>query len=101
MYEIRHSSKNKKRFKKLIAKLSKDKRNSIRNILQNNPYPRPTLGNELCKVEKKGPYYCIEVTGGDRILYLIDNQDPKAVLICYAGDEKGEITYLKNHGKKK
>ena len=101
MYEIRARNKVKKRFNRLISNLSKNKKRSIKDILENNPYPRALYGNELCKVEKKCPYYCIEVTGSDRILYSIDEEEPKSVFIKYAGDEKGEITFLRNHGKKK
>ena len=101
MYDTRFQGKQKKRFKLLLSKLSPNVKARLENILRNNPYPRPSQGDSLCKVEKKGPVYCVEVTGGDRVLYsIIETNDYKAVKIEYAGNEDGEIKYLRNVKKR-
>lgn len=100
MYEIRFRGKQKKRFIKLISKLSTQVKSRLKSTLENHPYPSPTHGEILCKVEKKSNLYCIEVTGGDRVLYdIIETEDKKAVLIYYAGDHDGEIRLLKKRIK--
>lgn len=98
MYDVRfRGSKTEKKYKLFISGLSSSVKNRLKDILVNNPYPRSSQGDELCKVEKKGPLYCVEVTGGDRVLYdIINLHDFKAVLIHYAGNEDGERKYLKN-----
>lgn len=101
MYEIRFFGKNKKKFKTLLNKLSPEGRTEIKEILTSNPYPRTTHGSSLCKVEKKGPLYCIEVSGGDRILYdIINKSDFKVVIIRFAGNHDEEITYLRRNHRK-
>lgn len=97
MYEIRFKGKQKKRFLNLLIKLSSQIKTKFRNTLENNPYPSSSYGNTLCNVTKKGGLYCIEITGGDRILYdIIEIDDKKkAVLIYYAGNHDGEIKFLK------
>ncbi len=99
MFETRFKGKQKKSFKNLLKKLSPQVKSKFRNTLENNPYPSPTYGNILCNVEKKGNLYCIEITGGDRILYDIIEVDEgkKATLIYYAGDHDGEIRFLKKN----
>ena len=101
MYEIRFSGKQKKQFKQLLDKLSPKVKDKIKDILQNHPSPSPTHGETLCKVERKGKLYCIEVTGGDRILYDIIkiDKDKKFVLIRYSGNDDGEIRFLRRHAK--
>lgn len=102
MYEIRFAGgKQKKRFKLLLGGLSPEVKDKIKNILQNHPYPSPTYGETLCRVEKKGKLFCVEVTGGDRVLYdiLEIKGGRKFVLILYSGDDDGEIRYLKRHRK--
>jgi len=101
MYEVRFSGKQKKLFKRLLQKLSTELKNKIRDILENNPYPSPTHGDRLCKVEKKGKLYCIEATGGDRILYDIIElgQNQKFVRVVFSGDDDAEIRFLKKHAK--
>lgn len=102
MYEIRFAGKNKKRFSKLLQKLSPSMRARLKDLLTRNPLPRPAYGDELCKVEKKGSVLCVEVTGGNRILFnVVEEQGVKAVYIRYAGDEDGEILFLRKSGKKK
>ncbi len=103
MYEIRFNGKQKKSFKKLFNKLSDQLKSKFRNTLENNPYPSSSHGSTLCNVEKKINLYCIEITGGDRILYDIIKIDDgrKAVLIYYAGDHDGEIRFLKKKHTKR
>ncbi len=103
MYEIRfRGSKVKKQFLKLKQKLSLNVKKRLREALENNPYPSPTYGsirNVSTKIEKKGSLYCYEVTGGDRILFDIIENPLKVVLIYFAGDDDGEIRYLKKFAK--
>ena len=102
MYEIRFKGKQqKKQFKKLLNKLSDKVKTKIRDILENHPYPSPSQGSTLCKVEQKGRLYCVEATGGDRILYDVIElaEKKKAVLVHYSGNDDGEIAYLKKHSK--
>ena len=102
MYEVRFKgSKTKKNFKTLLKKLSPQVKSRLKYTLENNPYPRSAYGNALNKVERKGELYGYEVTGGDRVLYDIIEIEigKKAVLIHYAGDDDGEIRYLKKHAK--
>lgn len=100
MYEIRFKgSKAKKDFNKLLSNLSQETKSKIRSVLENNPYPSPTHGSVLNKIEKKGELYCYPVGGGDRILYDIIEiaKNEKIILIHYAGDDDGEIRYLRKH----
>lgn len=101
MYEIRFKGKSKKHFKNLLGKLSHNVKAKIKNTLENHPYPSPSQGSTLCKVEQKRGFYCIGVTGGDRLLYDIIEieENKKAVLIHYAGNDDGEIAYLKKYAK--
>lgn len=102
MYEIRFKgSKAKKDFKKLKEKLSVQVKATLRDILENNPYPTPTHGTELNKVVKKGKLFCYEVSGGNRVLFDIVEieENKKAVLIYFAGNDDGEIRYLKQYAK--
>ena len=72
MYEVLFkSAKVEKNSKKLLQKVSKDKRNRLRFTLENHPHPSPSYGTTLCKIEKKGHVFCYEITGGDRILFDI------------------------------
>lgn len=103
MYAIRFKgSKVKKQFIKLKQKLSRDLIKRMRDALENNPYPSPTYGfnrNVPTKIEKKGSLYCYEVTGGDRVLYDIIENQLKVVLVYYAGNHDGEIKYLKKYAR--
>lgn len=101
MYEIRFKGKQKKQFKKLLKKLSPQVREKLKNTLENNPYPVSVYGSTLCKVEQKNNFYCIEITGGDRVLYdVVETENGiQAVLIYYAGDHDGEIRFLKRKKK--
>lgn len=101
MYEIHFSGKQRKRFKQLLDKLSPEVKDKIKDTLKNHPYPSSIYGETLCKVERKGKLYGIEVTGGDRVLYDIIkiDEDKKFVLILYSGDDDGEIRFLKKHAK--
>lgn len=100
MYEIRFKgSKTEKNFKQLLKKLSPQVKSRLKDTLENNPYPSATHGTSLNKVERKGMLYGYEVSGGDRILYDVFETPLKAVLIHYAGDDDGEIRYLKSFAK--
>ncbi len=102
MYEVRFKgSKAKKDFTRLLSGLSKNIKARIRETLENNPYPTPTHGNSLNKIEKKGALFCYPVSGGDRILYDIISieQNKKVVLIHYSGNDDGEQRYLKKYAK--
>lgn len=102
MYEIRFKgSKAKKDFKKLLAGVSHEVKDRIKHTLENNPYPSPTHGKVLNKIEKKGLLYCYPVSGGDRILFDIISigQNKKVVLVYYSGNDDGEKRYLKGYTK--
>lgn len=103
MYGIHFKgSKVKKQFLKLNKKLSEDVKKRLRNTLENKPYPNPTyreFRSFPSKVEKKGSLYCYEVTGSDRVLYDIVEKPIKAVLVYYAGNDDGEIRFLKKYSK--
>ncbi|OGK20271.1 hypothetical protein A3C23_04935 [Candidatus Roizmanbacteria bacterium RIFCSPHIGHO2_02_FULL_37_13b] len=96
MYEIRFSgSKVKKKYKKLLKNLSVDVKKKLREILENNPYPLQSGGEVLNRVEKKGPYYCYPITGGDRIIYDIYENPKKTLMIVMAGNHDEELRFLK------
>lgn len=100
MYEIRFKgSKAKKDFNQLLRGLSENVKTKLNDTLKNNPYPTPTHGTVLNKVEKKGQLYCYPTSGGDRVLYdILDiDNNQKFVLIHYSGDDDGEIRYLKKY----
>lgn len=100
MYEIRFKGrKQEKKFNRLVESVSKDMREKMRRTLEESPYPSQTHGDKLCKVERKGKLYGYELTGGDRVLFDIFETPKKAVLIHYAGDDDGEIRYLKSYAK--
>lgn len=102
MYEIHFANKSKKRYKKLLAKLSQNEKDELRTLLENNPFPRASYGNSLCKIEAKGSCYGTEVSGGDRVLFnVVKDGNDKYVLILYAGNHDGELLFLRKHGKKK
>ncbi len=101
MYEIRFKgAKAKKDFRQLLKRFSKDVKKRLKDTLERNPYPNPTHGTNLNKVEKKGQLYCYPMSGGDRVLFdiieLKNNQ--KVVLIHYSGNDDGEIRYLRRYG---
>jgi len=97
MYDIRFKGKAKKKFKNLLQRLSP----KVKDTLSNDPYPSPTHGETLCKVERKGVLYGIEPTGGDRILYDIISleNDKKIILVHFVGNDDEEIRYLKKYAK--
>lgn len=99
MYDIRFpSGRVKKKFEKLLDSVSDRSRKKVVRILTNNPYPSSGSGGDLLKVERKGKIYCYEISGGDRILFdIVDN--PRTVIILYAGNHDGEIKYLKKFSK--
>lgn len=102
MYEIRFKgSKAKKDFKHLVESLSPKLKEKLKNTLEKNPYPSPTHGTLLNKVEKKGQLYCYPVSGGDRILYdIVDlGNDKSIVFVHFSGDDDGEIRYLRKYAK--
>lgn len=102
MYDIRfRGSKAKKDFKKLLSKLSPEVKKRIRDTLLNTPYPTPSQGETLNKVERKGSLYCYPASGGDRILYDIIqvNKDKQVVLIHFSGNDDDQIRYLKKYSK--
>lgn len=100
MYDVRFKGKAKKKFKNFLQRLSPNVKAKIRNTLYNYPYPSPTHGHTLCKVERKGILYGIEPTGGDRILYdIISEDNKKIVLIHSVGNDDEEIRYLKKYVK--
>jgi hypothetical protein len=100
MYVIKfRSSRVKKDFKELIKKISLKKKNTLRDTLENNPYPSATHGNILNKIEQKRDLFCYELTGGDRILFLVLESPEKYVLIIFAGNHDDEIRFLKKRSK--
>jgi len=101
MYDIRFKGKAKKKFKKFLQRLSPNVKAKIKNTLHNYPYPSPTHGDTLCKVERKGLLYGIEPTGGDRILYdIITIEDNKKIVLVHSvGNDDEEIRYLKKYAK--
>lgn len=101
MYDVRFKGKAKKKFKNFLERLSPKVKAKIKNTLQNYPYPSPTYGDTLCKVERKGLLYGIEPTGGDRILYDIIGveNNKKIILIHSVGNDDEEIRYLKKYAK--
>lgn len=101
MYDVRFKGKAKKKFKNLLQRLSPNVKAKVKNTLSNYPYPSPTHGETLCKVERKGLLYGIEPTGGDRILYdIISLEDnTKIILIHFVGNDDEEIRYLKKYAK--
>lgn len=102
MYEIRYKgARAKKDFKRLLKGFSEKVKKRLRDALESNPYPNPTHGASLNKVERKGQLYCYSMSGGDRVLYDIIEMEnnQKVVLIHYSGNDDGEIRYLKKYAK--
>jgi hypothetical protein len=101
MYDIRFKGKAKKKFKNLLQRLSPKVKTKAKDTPSNDPYPSPTHGETLCKVERKGVLYGIEPTGGDRILYDIISleNDKKIILVHFVGNDDEEIRYLKKYAK--
>lgn len=101
MYEIRFKgSRVQKQFKRLLEKHSSDVKRRLRTALLSQPYPSPTYGRSTilsAKIEKKGPFFCYEISGGDRILYDIVEEPIKAVIIHFAGNHDGEIRFLRKN----
>ncbi len=97
MYEIVGKSKPRKQFEKLVKKLSANLRKKLNFTLESNPYPSPSYGKSLCKIEKKGAFYCYETSGGDRILFVVIEKPAKKVLILFAGNDDEEQRFLKKY----
>lgn len=102
MYELRYKGRKvEKKFNSFVNGLSKKVKDKIKNTLYENPYPSPTHGEALCKVERKGVLYGIEPTGGGRILYDIITLEAnkKVIFIHFVGNDDDEIRYLKKFAK--
>ncbi len=100
MYEIRFvSARVKRNHIKLLKILSKVVKDRLRERLESYPYPNPHYHGEQkfpSKVEQKGILYCYEVTGGDRILYDVDEVE-KIVIIHFAGNHDEEIQFFRKY----
>ena len=101
MYTIyTKSSRVEKDLDRLLNKLNITLQKRLWQRLSKNPFPSNSNSAELGKIEKKGGYYCYEITGGDRIIFDIHEQD-KLVNILAAGNHDSEMKFLKKYGNRK
>ena len=94
MYEIVGSAKPIKQLKKLLEKLSPQVRKKLKFTLESNPYPNPIHGQSLCRIEKKGRFYCYSASGADRLLFTVIERPTRKVLIHFAGNDDKEQRFL-------
>jgi len=87
-------------FNRYLGILSKAKQREIINRLVRNPYPTPPPNGDIGTVEKKGIFYCYEITGGDRLIYEIWKKE-KTIFIRFVGRHDGEIAFFRKYSKKR
>ncbi len=99
MYAMRASAGVRKQLKTLFKKISPQVKDKFFTQVKENPHSRRSQGSELLKIERKGPIYCYEITGGDRILFDVLESE-KVVIVLFAGNHDAEERYLKSLAKK-
>lgn len=86
-------------FDSFLGSLSEDKQKEILNRIVKNPFPTPPPYGEVGTVEKKGEFYCYEITGGDRLVYEIWKRE-KIIFVRFVGNHDDEIEFFRKYSKK-
>src|SRR4030042_7143078 len=89
-----------KELDELLNSLSLNVRSKCLKRLATNPFIYGNKEDLHGKVEKKGKYYCYEITSGDRIYFDIIRQ-VNAVCILFAGNHDAAALWLRKNRNKR